>query len=203
MIQLLTNPRQLATAYTTAELSTRQILIQASIFLFLASLFFAIDTLFILPPDLHLTASQLALRFFVAFGMMFLLYIPMTTLLWAMLQKFSCWYLSLAVPLPKIIGLSALSILYYALLFLVSLTVFPFHAQNAFVTEGLLFGLNIGASFLLIRLFTTFYQVAADVTFQKALKTALFPLVLILLIYGSTLLLTVLSILPRLKHLYP
>ena len=203
MVQLITNPRQLVKDYTAGELTTSGILKQSSVFLLLASLFFAIDTVLAYLPASALTTAQLLLQFLVAFAMMFLLYIPVTTVLWVMLQKFSCWYLNVPVPLPKIIGLSALSISYYVLLFLLSLPVFPFHGQNAFVVEGILFALNLGAFFLVLRLFTTFYQVVADVPFKKAIKVALFPLVLILLVYGSTLLLTVLSVLPRLKHIYP
>jgi hypothetical protein len=197
MKHLLFSPTPMIRAYTEGSLKNSEVFLLSFIFLFLASFLFAITTVIHTSPGLQMSQWQFIIRFFFTFGLMFLFLIPLATGLWSMLQKFSSWYLNLDIPFIKVLGISGLGIFYYALIFLASIPVFLMRPVSPYVSEGILFFLNLSAFLLSIRLFGQTYRLVGGFSVKKAYFTALFPLFLLVILYVGIQTLTYFAILPR------
>lgn len=198
MRSLLFRPFHLMEAYAQEQIKTRQIWLYNLIFLVFASLLFAITSILHFPSSWHLQTWQLVLRFFALFGFTLFFAIPFITLIWSILQAFSTWFLSIKIPLVKLFSITGLGIFYYALIFAISLPVFILLPSNGLTIQIILAALNITGFILSVRLLKTAYQVWGEVSFKKALLTALLPIAIIATILILTRLLTYFAMAPHL-----
>lgn len=196
---LLLAPGKIIAQYKQGNIKDHDILQKDLIFLFLASLFFTVTTVIYSVPGTHPTQETLVIRFFVVIGSLLFVVIPIFTLFWSILQKVSCWFWNIKIPFLTLLGVSGLSIFYYAVIFFVGIPLFVLEPYSPFVVQGLLFGLNLIGFALLVRMFKNTYCILGGASTGKAFLIIFFPMALILLVYGLIQLLTFFAIYPHLK----
>lgn len=199
MRDLIRQPQPLMASLRNGKLNHPDVLLKSLTFLLFASLFFAVTSVIYYPPNWQLNQWQLTMRFFVTFASMLVLMLPIMTLIWATLQRMSAWFWNIPITFGQTFGIAGLSLFYNALMFLISIPVFLAFSSQGYLLQGVLFLLNLTSFTLSVRLFKVAYQTFSEVSRKKALGVALFPVVLMLLVYAATQLLAYLAVHPHFK----
>lgn len=188
--ELLLHPERVLSRYRQGDIKQADILLKSLMFLLFTSIFFASTAVVYVPDGVYLSPMRLLIRFFFFFSMMLLLVVPVSTLGWSLLQKFSSWFWNFHLPFSTILAISGLGILYYTLLFLISIPLLFLKPLIPYLIEGLLFLLNVTACTMSVRLFKRTYEVFSDASPGKALIAALFPIGVVVVVYLATAVLT-------------
>ncbi len=190
MKNLLVNPHKIISSYHEGHLPDKLIIRSSVWFLCLASVFFAVISVVNYPNTWHLTSIQLVLRFFVTWLIMGFFLIPLATVIWAILQRYAAWFFNVEISIWQILGIAGFGIFYYALIFLLGIPCAIFEPASPFAIQGILFALNLSAFILSIRLFKHAYAIFGGFSFGKSLLAAVFPIIVIILVYVATVLLS-------------
>ena len=188
---LILRPRRVIADFQSGKLTTQTVLRAGMIFQLIASVSFSLTTVLSMPPEWHLSSHDLILRFFFALFITFFIFIPGVTLVWALLQKGASWFWSFKLTLKTIFLIAMLGMGYYALMFALSLPVLLLKSLGGdIVQELLLFGLNLSAMALSIRLFQTTYMTYENQSPIKALLSTLSPVGVVIVVIVATQLLS-------------
>lgn len=197
--KLIRSPEQVIFALDHGGLSDDSVLRFSLKLSVIASLFFALDSVMIQPTGVSWTTAELLIRLSLFALVMFLVLIPLAVSISAVCHQMANWFFDGKLGLYRILELSMLSVGYYDVLFAISLPLFWLYPVSPLLAQGLLFILNLITLLLSLRLYAKAYQVSSGISPRRSWLISAFPLLIILLAWGATLLLTQLAMAPHLR----